>query len=331
MYKLKRIWLSKDPHAYKQWEKLVTAAGLTVGEEVTYTIGLFDEDNLIATASCYHNIMKYIVVCKEKQSEQLLTRMVIHLTMRIKDEGYTNYFVYTAPKNRVIFESLGFHEVNVCKDILFMEQGTPSFASYIDFLREKATGEKASGIVMNANPFTKGHLHLVEIAASQSDQVYLFVVSEDNAQFSFKERLEMVQQGVAHLSNVLVLPTNNYLVSSAVFPSYFLKEHAPLEIAKTQAAFDAKLFKEKIAPVLSITTRYVGEEPFSDVTRLYNEAMASVFQPEIQLKIIPRLLVGQTAISATKVRQALNDNDYDILTQFLPESTYSFLKEHNYI
>lgn len=331
MYTLKRIWLNKDPKGYAQWEKLVIAAGLAIGEEVTYTIGLFEQERLIATASCYHNIMKYVVVCKEKQSEQLLTRMVVHLTMRIKDEGYTNYFVYTAPKNRLIFASLGFHEVNACKDIVFMEQGTPSFASYIDLLRQKATDKEASGIVMNANPFTKGHLHLVEAAANQSEQVYLFVVSEERSQFSFQERMAMVQQGVAHLSNVIVLPTNNYLISSAVFPSYFLKEHAPLAIAKTQAAFDAKLFKEKIAPVLSITTRYVGEEPYSQVTQLYNEAMATIFEPEIQLRIIPRLLVDESPVSATKVRQALKDKDQDVLTKFLPESTYSFLKKYNYI
>ena len=69
----------------------------------------------------------------------------------------------------------------------------------------------------------------------------------------------MVKRGVAHLSNVTVFPTNDYLVSSATFPSYFLKDSAIETVAKIQAKVDAQLFKEKIAPVLDIRTRFVGE------------------------------------------------------------------------
>jgi len=66
MYTLKRIWLQKDPEVFLQWQKLITRAGLAVGEEVAYTVGIFDQQTLIATASCYANIIKYVVVCEKK-------------------------------------------------------------------------------------------------------------------------------------------------------------------------------------------------------------------------------------------------------------------------
>lgn len=122
MYTLKRIWLQKDPEVFLQWQKLITRAGLAVGEEVAYTVGIFDQQTLIATASCYANIIKYVVVCEKRRSEQLLTQLISHLSDHIKDEGFTKSFVYTAPKNRLFFESLGFREVLAAQDILFMNK-----------------------------------------------------------------------------------------------------------------------------------------------------------------------------------------------------------------
>ena len=68
---------------------------------------------------------------------------------------------------------------------------------------------------MNANPFTLGHQYLVETAASQSSHLYVFVVSEDRSFFHTNDRMEMVKRGVSHLPNVTVLPTRDYMVSSA--------------------------------------------------------------------------------------------------------------------
>ena len=50
------------------------------------------------------------------------------------------------------------------------------------------------------------------------------------------------------------------MVSSATFPSYFLKEKADLEVAKVQATLDATLFLENIVPTLQLTKRYVGQD-----------------------------------------------------------------------
>ncbi|EAC9706811.1 [citrate (pro-3S)-lyase] ligase, partial [Listeria monocytogenes] len=79
------------------------------------------------------------------------------------------------------------------------------------------------------------------------------------------------------------------------------------------------------------TTRFVGSEPYSPVTQLYNEAMAAVFSPELELIVIDRLKINQSTVSATKVRKAIAEKDLLSLQQFLPETTFSFLMQHNYI
>jgi len=181
---------------------------------------------------------------------------------------------------------------------------------------------------MNANPFTKGHQYLVECAAKQADQVYLFILSEDRSEFSFSERFEMVKQGIAHVKNVTILPTEDYLISSATFPAYFLKEHATEEAAKAQGTLDALLFKEKIAPILAIESRFVGEEPYSKVTEIYNETLKKVFGESLSLIVLPRKCIKNEVISATKVRKALQEDDVQTLQAYLPASTYNYIKNH---
>lgn len=77
---------------------------------------------------------------------------------------------------------------------------------------------------MNCNPFTLGHRYLVEYAAAQCDVLHLFVVEEDRSMFSSQVRLRLVREGTAHLPNVRVHPSGHYMISSATFPTYFLKQ-----------------------------------------------------------------------------------------------------------
>lgn len=104
--------------------------------------------------------------------------------------------------------------------------GIDSFLAEI--CKEKPEGN-IGAIVMNANPFTKGHRYLIETAAEKCDKLYVFVVSEDKSLFSAKDRLEMVKLGTKDIEKVTVLPTGPYLVSSATFPTYFLYKLNPLK------------------------------------------------------------------------------------------------------
>ncbi|MGM0124747.1 [citrate (Pro-3S)-lyase] ligase [Enterococcus sp. AZ194] len=329
MYSLKRLWLKKDKQAYEQWANLMDKANLNKEEALDYTVGIYMKDQLMATGSYYRNILKCLVVCKDAQSENLLTEIVQHLISRLSDEGEHHYFLYTKPIHASIFRSLGFQKIIETADILFMEQGFPNFQNYLSMLKKNKKVGSGSGIVMNANPFTKGHQYLVETASKESEQVYVFVLSADDSEFSSSDRFEMVKRGVAHLNNVTVFPTNDYLISSATFPSYFLKSSAIESVAKIQATVDAQLFKEKIAPVLAIDTRYVGEEPYSRVTEIYNQAMAIVFDSSLNLTIVPRISVSGQIISATKVRKALQEGNDQQVKNYVPLTTYNYIKKQS--
>ena len=330
---VKRLWLERDVVSRQAWEQLLQKAALSTTEQVDYTIGIYHASGeLAATGSLDGNILKCLVVCQKYQSENLLTQLVMALLEELRERGFANSFVYTKPKNKIFFQAMGYRLVAETVDLLFMEQGIPTFQDYEHLLQQHqvATSDN-SAIVMNANPFTLGHQYLVETAAQQSQHVFVFVVSEDRSEVSSNDRLAMVQAGVSHLANVTVLPTRDYMVSSTTFPAYFLKERADLAVAQVQARLDATLFKQRIAPLLNIKTRYVGEEPFSPVTEVYNEAMGAVFEPELQLQIIKRRQVADQVISATRVRQAMQQSNHALLTQLVPDTTYQYLVTHHLV
>ena len=138
----------------------------------------------------------------------------------------------------------------------------------------------------------------------------------------------LVEVGTQHLSNVVILPTRDYQVSSATFPSYFLKDQAVESIARVQATLDATLFKERIAPALQIKTRFVGEEPLSPVTEVYNESMREIFSDTLALKVVPRIELDGQVISATRVRKALKEDDFQTIKKLVPATTYLYLIEN---
>lgn len=331
MLTLKRLWLIQDVKDHDQWSEFLQAGGLHPAEDATYTVGIYDDGELIATGSLSGNIIKYLLVCKKYQSENLLTQIIVHLIDRLHQEDIFHYFVYTLPDKEVIFRSLGFKKIMSTKEVLFMEQGDPNFDDYLNYIaRFDQPGENGS-IVMNANPFTLGHKYLVEQARKVCDHVYVFVVSEERSEFSSAERFALVKAGLKEFTDVTVLPARDYMISALTFPSYFLKDRAELDVASVQARLDATLFKEWIAPVLHITKRFVGEEPYSKVTNVYNDAMKEVFRPDLSLTILPRLTIDGEIVSATKVRQALQEHNEPLVQAFVPDTVLTYLKEKNKI
>ena len=200
-----------------------------------------------------------------------------------------------------------------------MENRRGGFASYCAGLTGTPPG-KTAAIVMNANPFTRGHRYLVEKAAGENDFVHLFVLSEEAGPIPFALRRRLVQDGVADIPNVVLHDSGPYIISSATFPSYFLKDGD--DAIRAQAALDVAVFGE-IARALGVTRRYVGDEPTSRVTSLYNEVMAARL-PElgVDCTVVPRMETGGRVVSASAVRQAIHDGALDTVADMLPESTY---------
>lgn len=328
---IRRIWLDRDWVGKQQWSDFLMKADLIPDDQLDFTIGIYDQEKLIGTGSLFQNILKCIAIDSSYQNENLLSRIVQALRERLQEIGYHHYFLYTKPKTSKLFRSLGFTEITATTELVFMEQGFPDFEDYLTELKKYRTNTKDNAaIVMNANPFTKGHLYLVTEATKTAETVYLFVLSEERSLFNAKTRFTLVKEGVSHLSNVVVLPTREYMVSSATFPSYFLKDQAKASIAQVQAVLDATLFKEKIASILSITTRFVGEEPFSEVTKIYNQAMKKTFGSQPNLVILPRKQIGEEVVSATKVRALMEQGNYTAIKPLVPPKTFEeIIKQKN--
>lgn len=183
---------------------------------------------------------------------------------------------------------------------------------------------KIGSIVMNCNPFTYGHRHLIERAFDIVDFLIIFVVEEDKSVFSFGERFAMVCEGVSDLKNIMVVPSGPFILSQTTFPEYFVK--AKDEYLKENVINDITFFAEKIAPQLKIKYRFAGEEPDDGVTNEYNMAMKCILPGKgIDFIEIPRKKQGGNYISASKAREYLGQDDLPGFNILVPESTTRLL------
>ena len=181
---------------------------------------------------------------------------------------------------------------------------------------------------MNCNPFTRGHLHLIEEARKQVAFLYVFVVEEDRSAIRFKARFAMAKENCRRFANVRLLPSGSYMISSVTFAEYFQKEEMQTENFRIVPSKDIRLFGRYIAPCLGISKRFVGEEPLDAVTRQYNEAMREMLPHYgVELIEIPRMrLAGEEPINATKVRAFLRHGDLESCRPYLTDDTYKYIR-----
>ena len=319
--------LPADRRTMAQVDALLVQEGIERDENLDYTCAVCDEDyNVIATGSCFGNTLRCFAVDRFHQGEGLMNMVVTHLLEVQAGRGNMRLFLYTKPSASKFFGDLGFHEIARVPDrLVFMENRRNGFASYLSSLSEyKRDAGRSAAIVMNANPFTLGHQYLAETAAGQCDTLHLFVISEDASLIPAAVRKDLVCKGVSHLNNVLLHDCGPYMISSATFPSYFLKDKAT--VIESQARLDLQLFV-KIASVLNISVRYVGEEPASQVTGIYNRVMAEALPAAgIDCRIIPRKELDGKPISASTVRQALQQNNMNLFRSLVPETTSAWFE-----
>ena len=307
------------------WQTLLNQAGLTPDMDWETTVLIWDEGDLVAAASRMGNLLKCIAVDDSHQGEGLTATLLTQLRQDAFQAGHSHLFLYTKPKNREMFSSLFFYPFAETADVLLMENKETGIDGFLETLPDDLCGGTVGALVMNCNPFTKGHRYLIETAAKECLRVYVFVLSEDKSQFSAADRLEMVRRGTEDISNVKVLPTGPYLISSATFPTYFLKDREGVE--QVHCLLDIEIFCNYYAPRLGISRRYVGTEPLSPMTAQYNEALkANLPQRGIALREIPRLEIG-VPVSASAVREALEKGDDETLRSMLPQTTYNYLKD----
>lgn len=325
---LRKLWPKRLKSDYEAWVNLLASNDLKPEQSIDETFGIYDGDTLIATASYDENILKCIAIRPDYRGGAVFNELLSELTNLLFQKGHRDLFLYTKPDTAEAFTHIGFKVIEtVPQKLVFMERSMTGIQKFIEGLKKQKVDlpkdAVVGSIVMNANPFTKGHRALVEKAATECDHVYLFVLSEDKSLFPADVRMNLVKQGTADFKNITYCQTGPYLVSSKTFPAYFLKEDE--EVIKIQARLDARIFKHYFSPALGIQRRYLGTEPLSHTTALYNEAMQEVFDGNPEVIILKRVEAGDQVISASRVRQFLKEGKIEEAKALLPPTTAAFL------
>lgn len=315
-----------DQRSLSQIDFLLEQEGIRRDANLDYICAMYDENyHIIATGSCFGNTLRCFAVSRSHQGEGLLNEIITHLTDIQYRRGNLLLFLYTKVNSAKFFQDLGFHEIaRVDRTLVFMENKQNGFSDYLSNLSKTKVSGKSAALVMNANPFTLGHQYLVEKAASECNALHLFIVSEDVSLIPFSVRKQLVLEGTSHLPNVICHDSGPYIISNATFPSYFLKDEET--VIKSHAKLDLTIFK-KIADTLSITCRYVGEEPNSQVTGLYNQIMLKELPDAgIDCIVVPRKKINGIPISASTVRQYIQKKNFDALGKLVPASTLRYFE-----
>ena len=317
-------------------EAFLAANGLRLAPLDRYVVVTRDEDGdeILAGGGLDGNVIKCVAVSESARSEGLMNILVSRLIAIAREEGRESVKAFTKPENEGIFKSLGFGLLASAPKAILMENGRGGLPEYKKYLASLARPGRNGAIVMNANPFTKGHRYLVEQAASQVDNLYVIVVREDRSRFPYVERKAMIEAGCTGLDNVVVCEGSDYAISAATFPTYFLKKLD--DATDTQIALDLDLFVNHIAQPLGVTVRFAGSEPEDALTRRYNELMAEIlpgtsvavvrqaWRP-IDFVEIPRLEQKGKPLSATALRLALDEGGFKEAMEYIPKSTVPYL------
>lgn len=303
---------------------LIRSQGLQFESDFDDLVCVLDDDRLVACGARSGYVLKMLTITPSHQGNDILSELVSTLILSANTEGHDTVFVFTAPQNVASFQALNFRLLVTHSQAAMLEHG-PGIDAYLRSHVTKCSSGHNGAIVMNGNPFTLGHQHLVEYAAQHVDHLYLFVVREDKSDFAFTTRFKMAQMATAHINNISVLDTSRYAVSSGTFPSYFLKQFSV--VAKNQMHIDVSLFAKYIAPFFNITCRFVGQEPLCKTTAAYNEVLAEVCNLYgLKLIEIPRIIANNMPISATLVRKAFAINDVKTLRSLVPLTTLDILQ-----
>lgn len=326
LFELSTIY-PEDQRAMAAVDRLLQREGIRRDAHLDHTLGLWDEEGeLAATGSFFGNTLRCLAVDSAHRGEGLMNRVVSELTSMEARLGRTHLFLYTKCDKAPVFRDLGFNEIaRVDGEVLFMENRRRGFAEYVEGLRQETgdrSGSVRGAVVMNANPFTLGHQYLLETAAAGCDLLHVFLVSEDASLVPLDARRRLLREGSAHIPNVVYHETGSYMISSATFPSYFLRDEDAAYSA--HAALDVEVFL-RLAHELGVTRRFAGEEPFSQVTGLYNRTMAERLpKAGVDFVEVPRLRREGAAVSASKVRALLKAGDMEAVRELVPPSTYAY-------
>lgn len=300
---------------------------LNYESDITYSIYMEDENgNIVGTVSLNNYIIKCLAISPEYQGENLAGELIDNLINKLRSDNKFYYSVYTKHEYEPLFLSLGFSKIASTDKVSMLEFGSPKIDEVMNRLKVKIEStldcrlddSKVACVVANANPFTNGHLSLVEEAIYRRyDYVIVFIVQEDKSYFSEKERMALAYVSLLPYDNVVVVPSTRYMVSSMTFPGYFLHDKKLSEWAR----IDCLIFRDYFMKKLNIQTRFVGEET-DDYMVEYNNILKETIGEG--LVILDRTKQDDEIISAKIVRKHLDEGRLDEALKLVPRGSWVF-------
>ena len=317
-----------DPFAGEKLELLrsfLAGQGLDYDEEIQTSFLLMEDGRIAATGSRHGHTLKCVAVSPECRGEGYAASVLSLLTRDGVEAGYSRLFLYTKPCSAPSFQDMGFFPVASVRGAALMENRRDGIGQFVRGVRQTDWQGDIGCVVVNCDPFTNGHLYLVEQASAACDYLYIFVLSENRGYFPPDVRMNLVREGAAHIPNAAVCSTGDYLISSATFPAYFIKDK--IRTAQVGCSLDLEIFAEHFAGPLGIRRRFVGTEPYCQVTRAYNEQMKA-FLPARGIGVveIPRFAVGGEAVSASRVRALVAEGRLKEIAPLVPAGTMRYLE-----
>ncbi len=304
------------PFFRAQVERFLGDNALAFEEVDSYYVVTDGEGAILSGAGIKGDVIKCVAVAEEHRSEGLMAPLISHI---IGLQGGRNLKVFTKPEYRRVFESLGFHLLAEAPKAILLENGG-GLEAYVRYLAALPRKGVCGVVVMNANPFTLGHRHLLEVALKQVDTLFVLPVKEDVSFFPYAERRSMLEA----VPGVVLAEGSAYQISAATFPTYFLKDLS--EASETQMQLDIDLFARQIAPALGASVRFVGEEPEDALTSRYNSLMAQMLPSfGISTVVVPRLRLDGVVVSASRVRRALLEGHFADAARLTPGSVHPYL------
>ncbi|GAA0784308.1 [citrate (pro-3S)-lyase] ligase [Hathewaya limosa] len=308
-------------------KKFLSFFSLDLDKNIDYTLVIRQGEEIKGTCSKSGNVLKCFAISNELRGEGLSEKLITALNDKLFDEGIYHSFIFTKPENIPIFTGLNYKLVEQVNKVALLESGIYNIDKYLEKISQKyllTEKKERASIVMNCNPFTLGHRYLIEQAAKESEEVLIFIVQEEKSLFPFKVRYNLVREGVKDLKNVKVIEGGEYIISSATFPTYFLREKNDILNAYTD--LDSKIFLRYYCSKFNIVKRFVGEEPFCKVTEFYNKTLKENFKKfNKKLIIIERKAEDGEKISASRVRELLKQGRLKDTKNLLPMVTFKFL------
>lgn len=304
---------------------------LKLDNDVDYTLIIEQSGEIKATCSKAKNIFKCFAVSKDLQGENITSKLISALIDKSFEEGIYHNFIFTKPDKEKIFSSLNFKLLYKTNHVAFLEYGIYNIEKALDKISKEYNinnSQEKTALVMNCNPFTLGHRYLIEHASKYSKEVIVFIVEEDKSLFPFETRYNLVKEGTKDLENVKVIPGGEYIISSATFPTYFIREEDIL--VKAHAEIDAGIFGKYFGKKFNIKKRYVGEEPYCKVTNTYNQVLKNILPKfGIELEEIKRKEIQGDFVSASKVRELIREEKLEEVKSLVPSVTWEFLNSND--